>query len=160
MRICQRTMPVLNTAPITAPVTIDSLFLLDSRVYLRPADGADPSGLRLAMLGTEVPFAPCDGADLPVALALVSDPFDLDAACRNSRADPPDTSLAARHAVSLNGLADWTLEGCDTLQVMIARRETPVLIAFDAAIALPTTAQPLDFCAEIAIHRARADLVV
>ena len=151
---------MLNTAPITAPVTIDSLFLLDSRVYLRPADGADPSGLRLAMLGTEVPFAPCDGADLPVALALVSDPFDLDAACRNSRADPPDTSLAARHAVSLNGLADWTLEGCDTLQVMIARRETPVLIAFDAAIALPTTAQPLDFCAEIAIHRARADLVV
>lgn len=151
---------MLNTASITAPVTIDSLFLLDAKVYLRPADGADTSGLRLAMLGTEVPFAPCDRADLPPALAQTAIPFDLDAACRGIIADLPDSSPGAIYEAVLNGLADWMLDGCNTLQVMIARRAAPALVAFDAAIALPASAHPLDFCAEIATHRARADLVV
>lgn len=151
---------MLNTASVTAPVTIDSLFLLDAKVYLRPADGADISGLRLAMRGTELPFAPCDRADLPPALTQIATRFDLGATCRQSRAEPPEPSPGAIFEACLNGLADWTLDGSDTLQVMIARRATPALVAFDAAIPLPASAQPLDFCAEIATHRARADLVV
>lgn len=151
---------MLNAAAMTAPVTIDRLVLLESRIYLRPTDGAQTSGLRLAMLGTEVPFSPCRKSDLPAALGQIAARFDLDAACRTSRADPPDAAPGTSHASSLNGLADWTLDGCDTLQVMIARRDEPVLVAFDAPVALPADAARLDFCAEIASHRARADLVV
>lgn len=151
---------MLNTASITAPVTIDNLCLFDAKVYLRPANGADTSGLRLAMLGTEVPFAPCDSAALPLVLAQMATPFDLDAACRTPRADPPDSGQGAIYEAVLNGLTDWTLDGCDTLQVRIAHPAVPALVAFEAAIALPVPAHPLAFCAEIAAHRAKADLVV
>ena len=151
---------MLNIAPVAAPVRLDCLFLHDARIYLRPARGEAAGNLRLSMLGTEVPFAPCNAADLPLHLTGFSEPFDLDTARRNSRSDPPETTAGEIFAAWLNRLGDWTLSGRETLQVLIARHDAPCTVDFNAPLTLPPITQPLEFRAEIAAHRASADLVV
>lgn len=75
---------------------------------------------------------------------------------------PPENAPGERYAVWVNELDDWSLAGCQTLQLMIVNRNSPLTVFCSRPILVDGAAQKtgLSFQARIAIHRAAAALTV
>ena len=88
----------------------------------------------------------------PVPAGQFDFPFRMQAQLQT----PPLT--AQDYQVSINALTDWFVEGTSTAQIKISSPEKPLQFAISKPFQVKTNGQPFVFEANLACHRAAADL--
>ena len=134
--------------------------LIDHKVLARINSAQMTQPLELAVGEVATPFEPLGSdqsspntLDWPVRLATDK----LEGGIRTVSASG---EIEAAPEVSVNKLADWSLSGTETVQIMVADRERPFRLDFEYPIRLGPADRPRFLKAFIAAHRAKATLIV
>ncbi len=135
------------------------LMMMDGTLFGQVEDAASLAPMELCQGGDIAPFEPCDSS--PEAPATQPRyPFDCTDLAQRTTSRPAEESPGQVFACWCNHLPDWSLEGAETIQLMIHRQEDPCDVFFDSAIEVPEVTPGLAFTALLGAHRARARLQV
>lgn len=135
-------------------------YLFQGKVYARLDETKSSSDFRLRIGKTEVPFVDSEpGAFDP--LRFDQDIlFDLQHIDKLAVSEPAQSKSGEHYTVWVNELKEWTLSGTQTLQITFAKRDKPLGVRFQNAIEIKDLQSEMEFRAEIAVHRADAELRV
>lgn len=135
--------------------------LLHETVYVELHESADVADLRLSSGKREIGFERLEQFD-PRSLSGNEDwPLDLTDIIPNVSCEPPETRPGERYAIWVNEYTDWALSGSQTAQIMVVDRAQACSVRFSRKIDyIREGEQQVVFAAEIACHRARADLEI
>lgn len=136
------------------------LLMMDGVIYGNLEDNARPTSRELHLGGARSLFAP--SAQAPVNGHGVSIPFNLssDAMTTRIRSEPSETKAGEIFACWVNYLSDWSMNGSQTIQLMIHQFDAPCRITFEDQLTVAKLRKGMRFETYLAIHRAQADLIV
>lgn len=132
-------MPFLRDPDITQAIVIAG------HVYLRTAGTRLDATASLHSDGIRIPLAPLTG---PPSRRHVPQALDL---------QPVDTATAFQQ---LNDLGDWQVDGWPTLRVIPDFSARTQSIPLSGRMAIDPAEGPQTFCANLAVHRGKGDLVI
>jgi len=122
---------------------VSEIYITQGKVFAKASPDVLDMDFRLECSGTASPFSKYSGSELP---------FDRQRFFEMSPEDNPDYSLL------LNKLDDWYVVGVNTAQINMKKRTQSSTFVIGAPVTIPAGFGEAVFKAEIASHRANADL--
>jgi O-antigen biosynthesis protein len=140
---------------------VQSAVLVRNELLIQAAKSAIAEGLSVEAQGQMLALAPVDEAEIAMADLPYRRPFSYPTervALSEQSAIGRETPFQSEALV--NHLADWALEGGQTVQIKIDAADHPRLIEIERPLVVPMANQALQFEAFVAAHRCHAALVV
>ena len=133
---------------------INAVITAGSTVYAHLEPDFDTSDLTLVHKTGDMRFDPCT-----IVLSKRHD-FREDLNLDVKTGGNTDRPISGPIDISINRLTDWYVPGFQTLQIALNRSDPPYRITFPRQIEITEITGPLSFRTRLAIHRARARLVI
>ena len=134
------------------------LVMLDGTVFGNVQKAAVTRPMEIRLGDALSPFELCAQNLAPSFGAPRRYPLDTRDLPRHAHSLPAEEVPGAVFACWVNHLPDWSLQGAQTVQIMINRYEAPCQIYLDRPIHVPQVAEGMVFRAKLAAHRAAATL--
>jgi hypothetical protein len=128
-----------------------SVVVTGEMVYANVDDDLNNPDLVLIQRSKEIPFEPCS-VSFPRRFNFdVTENVDVILEGKNSVRGPK---------LSVNTLRGWNVVGFNTLEIQLEKSDLPYRMGFPKQIVVEGASRPLSFRANIASHRANANLIV
>jgi len=139
------------------PDDIEQVYLSEGEVFVLADVGSAASGLNLRVAGLDLPFSRVDASEKKLEQLANDRIIQTNTEQPIKRIIARDGGETPKASGFVNKLENWTLEGSDTIQVVVVEHERPSEIFFDCETKLAPHDTPLTFKTLIAIHRGNAD---
>ncbi|MDF3463129.1 glycosyltransferase [Sulfitobacter sp. M57] len=134
------------------------LVMLDGKVFGNIDQSATTRAMEIRLGDALAPFETCTQGPSPLLKHTSTFRLDTRNIVQNSSSLPAENIPGEVYACWVDHLTDWSLNGSQTVQVMINRFEAPCQIFFDNKISVPEVKAGMVFKARLAAHRAAASL--
>ncbi|MDF1726210.1 MAG: hypothetical protein P1U53_00540 [Sulfitobacter sp.] len=134
------------------------LLLWDGALYGNLDSARDLHPLELRTGAARAPFEPCLAPPPGLFHPPQIHPFDTSHIVKSSTSNPVEANPGEVYALWVNHLPDWTLQGAETIQLMINQYERPCDVALNSPLHVPHVVPGMRFEAKLGAHRARARL--
>lgn len=145
---------------VTTP-HVSNVYIFKGNAYANIPQGQTPQAYRLEVGGAKAPFEKASIKELLHNLPKIELHIDAQAAAKNLSFTPSPTQEGSDAiACWVNELADWTLTGAQTIQLMVADYKNPYEIAFNTPLIVDSPEANYEFRTSLGAHRAQADFIV
>jgi GT2 family glycosyltransferase len=133
-------------------------FLLKNKILIEQPHETPANELMLSVGSMTLGFTALPDTELSAFRLDFDDTIDLHTACETSYAETTLNSSVSAFSNFVNQYSDWALSGCDTLQILISKREAACKINFLNLKSILTHRKDQELRAYIATHRAEASI--
>ncbi|MBM1555327.1 glycosyltransferase [Sulfitobacter mediterraneus] len=136
------------------------LLMMEGVIYGNLKDNARSTPRELHLGGARSLFAP--SAQAPIDGRDAAIPFTLSSDAMTTRitSEPTEEKAGDIFACWVNHLPDWSMNGSQTIQLMIHQFDASCRITFKDQLTVTNLRKGMRFETQLAIHRAKADLVI
>ena len=139
---------------------LQDAYLFQGKVYANFSKEAGTEEYILRIGSTEIPFRDTlPGAFDPHEFGQDL-PLDVSNAPEAMLTEPAEPTPGAFYNSWVNELSEWMLAGAQTIQIQVVRRGHPLKLVVLDGVKIGEQKREMDFRAELAVHRANAELLV
>lgn len=136
------------------------LVMMDGQVFGNVEDPDTIRPMEIRQGASLAPFEPCEQSPVSLFDVVEEHRLETDQLITQSQSEPAEDIPGDVYACWVNHLPDWSLQGADTIQLMINRHDAPCTVFFGTHLHVPSVDGEMFVEAYLGAHRAEAKLII